>query len=419
MKTYRIEYSTLGGANFFKKKVKIKKEYIEDYNFKEAIDLWFSNKDEAIKKYGHISDWILIGVNDMSYTFHNRENFNEDISKWNTNRVKNMEGMFKGAKKFNQPIGEWETRQVTNMESMFEGAEAFNKTINTKPKVDVTELEGGSVIKEKDWNTSWDVSNVTNMKNMFKGAKQFNQSINNWDTSKVTDMESMFEEAKKFNQPVNHWNVKEVTNMKNMFKNAINFTQDIDTKYIIKFFQLTNQFKTRINEFTRNLDVKTLYVIYDYYASWRPEKVENFENMFEGANSFKKIPNYWLIKKKDIILPKILNHLTDNSTRESINTYYNTIMKIENYFNRFEKYSIHGEISYQKKNIINETESLVRYEYNSENGREILAKNWPSLQVYLKDTLKMGENYKDNIIFIKDNKVFYHFRVYDLKDVVF
>ena len=392
MKTYRIEYPTLGGAS-------VEKEDIYSNNFREAIKLWFSNRDEAIEKYGHIRDWNLYGIEDMSNAFKDKEDFNEDISKWNTYSVQNMEGMFKGAKKFDQPIGEWETGRVTNMESMFEGAEAFNQSIKSKPK-------------EKIWNRSWNVSNVTNMKNMFKGAKNFNQLINNWDTSKVTDMESMFEEAEKFNQPINQWNVGEVTTMENMFKNAKNFNQDIDTKFIIKFIQLTNEFKTRIN-LSKNKDVKKLYVIYDYYIAWRPGKVKNFENMFFKANSFKKIPNYWLIKK-DINLPEILKHLKDNSSRESTNTYYDTIMKIKNYFYRFKSYySISGEIRDQKEDIVHsyDTDSLHIYKYYSANGREILAKNWRSLQKYLNDTLEMGKNYKDNIIFVQNDVVFIHSRV--------
>ena len=404
MKTYRIIYPTLGGASVKKEEIdnkdlKVEKELIDNEDFKAAIKLWFDNKNEAIKKYGHISDWILIAVKDMSYAFENKEKFNEDISKWDTSNVINMEGMFKGAKEFNQPIGEWETSNVLNMESMFEGAEAFNQPIQSKPKEYLNP-------KQIYWNRSWNVQNVTNMKNMFKGAKKFDQLINNWDTSKVENMEGMFEEAEDFNQPVDYWNVSNVTNMENMFKGAKKFNQDIDSKLIIKFIELTDKFQTFFylgNGKTEKED-KHLYIIYGLYISWNPSNVLNFKNMFE--KDFKKIPEKWYINK-DAKLSENLEHLKSDILKK----YLKNLSPLTNIASK-----IRGKKKGIKKSnpindaIMDETEDVVGgssnikyiYKYDKNNGKEILVKNKKTLD----EILNMGKDNKENIIFLKEDEIY-------------
>ena len=39
----------------------------------EAIDLWCDNKDEAFKKYGHISNWDTSLITDMSKLFYKKK----------------------------------------------------------------------------------------------------------------------------------------------------------------------------------------------------------------------------------------------------------------------------------------------------------------------------------------------------------
>ena len=40
-----------------------------DDGIRTTVALWLSNRDEAIKKYGHISRWETGRVTDMSYLF--------------------------------------------------------------------------------------------------------------------------------------------------------------------------------------------------------------------------------------------------------------------------------------------------------------------------------------------------------------
>ena len=56
---------------------------LSDANFQEAINLWFTAESNATLLYGHIRDWNVSGVTDMSNAFKGRESFNEDISEWN------------------------------------------------------------------------------------------------------------------------------------------------------------------------------------------------------------------------------------------------------------------------------------------------------------------------------------------------
>ena len=71
------------------------KKYLTTYTFKskkelkEAINLWFENQEECIKKYGHISYWDVSNITDMSWLFSYRTDFNEDISRWNVSNVEN------------------------------------------------------------------------------------------------------------------------------------------------------------------------------------------------------------------------------------------------------------------------------------------------------------------------------------------
>ena len=176
---------------------------LTNLTIREAVSLWMRNKDEAIRIYGHISNWDVSNVTDMSNLFRGT-NFNKPIGNWNVSNVTSMNEMFRDTEAFNQPIGNWNVSNVTDMNGLFYYATAFNQPIG-----------------------NWNVSNVTSMAYMFEGAIAFNQPIGNWNVSKVTDMNSMFRDANAFNQPIGNWNVSNVTYMEMMFDGATAFNQDI------------------------------------------------------------------------------------------------------------------------------------------------------------------------------------------------
>ena len=141
---------------------------LNDISIRYAINLWFTNESEAIKKYGHITEWNTSKVTDMYTLFENRYDFNINISKWCTSNVINMSYMFNNAKNFDQLL-------------------------------------------------TFDTSNVIYMVGMFCNAKNFNKPLY-FNTSKVTNMEAMFECATSFDQPL-LLNTSKVTNMHCMFSN--------------------------------------------------------------------------------------------------------------------------------------------------------------------------------------------------------
>ena len=126
-----------------------------------------STKQATIEKYGHIQDWNVTHVTDMTKLFENKERFNEDISTWDVSNVTNMDHVFLHACSFNQPLNNWNVSNVTTMKGMFYDASSFNQPLN-----------------------EWNVSNVTHMKDMFLRASSFNQSLDDWDVSKVENMEA-------------------------------------------------------------------------------------------------------------------------------------------------------------------------------------------------------------------------------------
>ena len=121
---------------------------LNDSNFQDAVNLWFTDELNATMTYGHISDWNVSSVTDMAYAFSGRTEFNEDISRWDTSAVTSMSDIFRGATAFNQDIGDWDTSSVTNMDRVFYLAASFNQPIG-------------------DWNTS----SVTSMVGIFREAQ--------------------------------------------------------------------------------------------------------------------------------------------------------------------------------------------------------------------------------------------------------
>ena len=58
-------------------------------SLRKAVNEWLNNENDANQKYGHISNWNVSQVTNMSYMFYNAEThtFNHDISKWDVSQV--------------------------------------------------------------------------------------------------------------------------------------------------------------------------------------------------------------------------------------------------------------------------------------------------------------------------------------------
>ena len=107
---------------------------------RKAVTAWCDGDETT---YGHISDWITSGVEDMSLLFSRYDSsfndggaycstydtFDEDLSRWDTSRVTTMDWMFAGAENFNWDISPWDMSSVTTVNGMFVGASSFDKTV--------------------------------------------------------------------------------------------------------------------------------------------------------------------------------------------------------------------------------------------------------------------------------------------------
>ncbi|MGK0412755.1 MAG: surface protein, partial [Polaribacter sp.] len=188
-------------------------------NVQDAVNIWVTDPAEAAATYGHIKDWGVAGVTNMSSLFRDKASFHDDISAWDVSNVTNMSSMFNGASTFNQNLDNWDVSNVTDMSIMFNGASSFNQNLD-----------------------NWDVSNVTDMSSMFRSATSFNKNVGNWDVSKVTDMSSMFNEASSFNQNIDNWNVSKVTDMGSMFRRATSFNKNVGNWDVSKVTDMSSMF---------------------------------------------------------------------------------------------------------------------------------------------------------------------------------
>jgi len=304
-------------------------------DFRDVVDLWFSNQADVELSFGEIGLWDTSQVTDMSGGFKDRSNFNSDISSWDTGLVSSMAMMFSGASSFDQDLTSWDTNTVSDMSSMFQGAGTFNgdiSTWNTGEVVDFSAMFSGAQdfnVDISSWTTtkatdlsymfanasrfqadvsSWDVSSVTNMSFMFADATTFDVDVGNWDVSSVTDMSSMFAGASQFDQDLSHWSVQAVTTFLGMFQGAVSFDQNLcewgGRNYLAApaigqagWFGScplpADGDAVRKSAADWFADPATLEALYGSIASWNTTLVTDVSRMFAGRTSFNEEITSW------------------------------------------------------------------------------------------------------------------------------
>jgi surface protein len=259
---------------------------ITQENIKTAAAQWVSNPTIAEDIYGHIKDWNVSNVTNMSELFQDADSFNEDISNWDVSNVTDISRMFRGAFSFNQDISRWDVSKVKNMGGMFQWS-SFNQDISNWDVSSVSNMMA-MFRANFDFNqdiSNWNVSNVTNMHSMFNLAHSFNQNIGNWDVSKVRRMGLMFAEAHSFNQDIGNWNVSSATDMSGMFSGfseATNFNQDISSWDVSSVTNMANMFA---NASKFNQDI----------SGWDVSKVTDMEGMFSNTPWFNQDLSQWCV----------------------------------------------------------------------------------------------------------------------------
>jgi surface protein len=111
---------SLTRALVLRHKIALEKDIRTDKDIYEAVKEWREDPVAAERRYGHISDWDVSRVTDMSRLFYSLDDFNEDLSKWQTGSVTNMSSMFSYASSFTSDLSQWQTGKVTNMREMLD-----------------------------------------------------------------------------------------------------------------------------------------------------------------------------------------------------------------------------------------------------------------------------------------------------------
>lgn len=97
-------------------------------DLQEAVQLWLSDKSQALYEYGPISQWDVSAVDDFLGLFKNVETFDEDLSHWDVSNARTMESMFEGAVAFQgRGLSIWDVRQVKDLSYMFLGAKSLSQ----------------------------------------------------------------------------------------------------------------------------------------------------------------------------------------------------------------------------------------------------------------------------------------------------
>jgi surface protein len=81
-------------------------------------------------EHGHINDWDVSRVTNMTVLFSHLDDFNQPLNNWNVSNVTNMSYMFFYCHAFNQPLNHWNVSNVTNMQGMFYNCHSFNQPLD-------------------------------------------------------------------------------------------------------------------------------------------------------------------------------------------------------------------------------------------------------------------------------------------------
>jgi hypothetical protein len=228
--------------------------FVDKYDLKQAVDLWIVDKTRAQGLYGHISDWNVSAVIDMSILFRGAASFSEDLSPWDVSLVRNMSGMFHDASQFQSNLSYWQVSNVKDFSHMFHGATSFDGDVSTwevTSAVDLSFMFCDAPSFQGDlltWMTGFNKDNyidysysslrrpvvskesrsflhTQNMESMFENAISFDSKLTLWETGAVVNMRAMFRNATHFSGgDLSDWNVSVVRDFGHMFDGADTFS---------------------------------------------------------------------------------------------------------------------------------------------------------------------------------------------------
>jgi surface protein len=224
---------------------------------KRAAQAWVENPQAATDRFGHISEWDVSQVFNMSGLFANALDFNEDLSLWNVSNVRDMRNTFANASSFAGNLSTWNVSSVKYTSNMFHGASSLDGDFS-----------------------GWNTTNVRNFSYMFAGASSFNGNVSTWDVTGAYDLSFMFLDATSFNGDVSQWTIgkhevsgvqfKWVQNMQSMFQGASSFNGNVSQWHTYATYDMSSMFKDATS-FSGNV------------SGWDVRHVRDFSEMFAGS----------------------------------------------------------------------------------------------------------------------------------------
>lgn len=260
------------------------------------------NACTSLRGVGRINEWNTANITDMSTTFQNAINFDDNIGGWNVTNVTtfayflhcNNAARGKFNNRGSSSIKNWNTTNVTTMEGMFAYQRFFNQDIGTK----VVTVNGNTY-------TAWDIKNVTNL-NFFLIISTFSgvfnnggsDSIKNWNTSKVTTLRGCFQNQASFNQDIGTkvvtvngstytaWDTANVTTIAFLFNSLItdgvynNAGSDSIKNWNTSKMTDIHQAFTGLPYFNQDVSTKTVTVNGVTYTAWDTTLVTDMSYLF-------------------------------------------------------------------------------------------------------------------------------------------
>jgi surface protein len=126
-------------------------EFLTQECLQTAVDLWITDRNQALVLYSQINTWDVSKITDMSNLFEDKTEFNHNLSNWQTSQVLNMSGMFKNCSKFNRDISAWDVDNVVNFTDMFQNSKLETSLSNTKRSA-----IHSSFSQNQNWPYQWD-----------------------------------------------------------------------------------------------------------------------------------------------------------------------------------------------------------------------------------------------------------------------
>ena len=296
----------------------VKRTPLDNSNIQTAVNNALSAGNSIEEYGGHISNWHVSNVTDMSGLFEGKSDFDEDLGNWDVSNVTTMWKMFKYATLFNNGgsdnIKNWNLASLETAQGIFIDT-SFNQDISawTFPN----EIHLGGLFYGTPFNqdiSGWNVSNATAMSYMFADSP-FNKDISGWNVSKVVTIGHMFRDNDDFDQDISGWNVSKVTNFGYASQGTNHsepaFNDSSEYYFTIKQETISqSNIQTAVNDWIE--DGSNKYKYGHNIATWNTSAVTNLNQLFKDQDSFNENISNWDVSNVTTLWETFMNSTNFN-----------------------------------------------------------------------------------------------------------